>query len=136
MPATPSRRLSRSHSLRRRALRRIALRHHPPPSPIPPALQKKESWDWWTHLASTKAKPAAAAGADAAADPMGGVMDVMRDMYEKGDDATKKMIAEAWTKSRAPDAGGGGGSGGGFGGGFGDGALGNLGGMDDDGLGL
>ena len=95
--------------------------------------QKLQSWDYWTHLAA-KSKPASSASS--AADPMGGVMDIMKDMYEKGDDATKKMIAEAWTKSRTPGGGGAGGLGG-FDGGFdGDGALGNLGGSEDGELGL
>ena len=31
---------------------------------------------------------------------MGGLMDIMKDMYDKGDDSTRKMIAEAMIKSR------------------------------------
>lgn len=63
-------------------------------------LKKKESWDWWTQLAAKK--PSAATEPGKADDPMGGVMDIMKDMYNSGDDATKKMIAEAWQKSRTP----------------------------------
>jgi len=80
-------------------------------------LRKKEAWDYWTELASKKG-PAGAK--KAAADPMGGIMDVMRDMYADGTPETKKMIAEAWTQSRQQQgAAGGGGFGGGLGGGFG-----------------
>lgn len=34
------------------------------------------------------------------ADPMGGIMDMMKDMYETGDDNMKKIIGEAMMKSR------------------------------------
>lgn len=74
-------------------------------------LRKVNSWDFWTQL---KAK-AGATKKDKAksgdADPMGGIMDVMKEMYEDGDDATKRMIAEAWTKSRETQAKGGAGAG-------------------------
>jgi calcyclin binding protein len=101
-------------------------------------LKKVNSYDYWTQLKSKKGgagggggkkAPGAASASSAAADPMGGLMDLMKDMYEDGDDATKKMIAEAWTKSREQQPGGGGGGlGGGFGGAGGFGA----GGLDDD----
>ena len=44
------------------------------------------------------------------ADPQDGLMTMLKDMYEDGDDEMKKTIAQAWTKSRdkegaAPDMG-------------------------------
>jgi calcyclin binding protein len=32
-------------------------------------------------------------------DPQAGIMNMMKKMYEEGDDNMKKTIAEAWTKS-------------------------------------
>ena len=94
-------------------------------------LKKQSSWDYWGDaLASKKKAPSKAAGAKPD-DPMSGIMDVMKDMYDQGDDATKKMIAESWQKSREQQQGGGrGGMGGGFGG-LGAGGDGGF----DDGLG-
>ena len=37
------------------------------------------------------------------ADPMGGIMDMMKDMYDSGDDNMKKAIGEAMVKSRQND---------------------------------
>ena len=80
-------------------------------------LKKQNSWDYWTQLASKKGpKSASEKASKQAEDPMGGLMDIMKDMYQSGDDATKKMIAEAWTKSREGGAGAGSGFGGGAGG--------------------
>jgi len=53
------------------------------------------SYDHWTDLESKK--PKAEAKKD---DPMGGIMDLMKDMYDKGDDNMKKTIGEAMMKSR------------------------------------
>ena len=47
-------------------------------------------------------------------------MDMMKEMYDNGDDQTKKMIAEAWTKSREAQMKGGAGAGLGGGGGLDD----------------
>jgi len=33
-------------------------------------------------------------------DPMGGIMDLMKNMYQEGDAKTKALIGEAWTKAR------------------------------------
>lgn len=41
-------------------------------------------------------------------DPSAGIMDMMRDMYEDGDDQMKRTIAEAFSKSRGADGGMGG----------------------------
>ena len=32
-------------------------------------------------------------------DPSSSLMGMMKEMYENGDDQTKKMIAESWTKA-------------------------------------
>ncbi|KAL8192284.1 hypothetical protein R6Q57_027951 [Mikania cordata] len=34
-------------------------------------------------------------------DPMAGIMDLMKNMYEEGDDEMKKTIAKAWTDARS-----------------------------------
>eukprot|EP00245_Coleochaete_scutata_P005529 TRINITY_DN19164_c0_g1_i1.p1 TRINITY_DN19164_c0_g1~~TRINITY_DN19164_c0_g1_i1.p1 ORF type:complete len:213 (+),score=70.46 TRINITY_DN19164_c0_g1_i1:146-784(+) len=34
-------------------------------------------------------------------DPMGGIMDLMKNMYNEGDDEMKKAIAKAWTDTRS-----------------------------------
>lgn len=39
-------------------------------------------------------------------DPTAGIMDMMKDMYDSGDEATKKAIGEAMLKSRQEKAGG------------------------------
>eukprot|EP00752_Nemacystus_decipiens_P016407 g14664.t1 len=100
------------------------------------------SYDNWSNLAAKKQKKV-----DAKADPQAGLMDMMKDMYDEGDESTKKLIGEAMLKSHqkrgeapgssfdTPDYGSGYGKssslGGGLGGGLG-GAAGNLDGMMDD----
>ena len=59
------------------------------------------SYDHWQSLTSKKEKTARAA---ASKDPMGGVMDMMKEMYESGDDQMKKTIGEAMMKSRQKEA--------------------------------
>ncbi|KAL8236028.1 hypothetical protein R6Q59_017109 [Mikania micrantha] len=34
-------------------------------------------------------------------DPMAGIMDLMTNMYQEGDDEMKKTIAKAWTDARS-----------------------------------
>lgn len=66
--------------------------------------------DHWMDLLAKKKKPVSkdAAGAGGSGggdgDPSEGIMQVMRDLYEDGDDQTRKIIAEAWTKSRESQA--------------------------------
>jgi hypothetical protein len=48
------------------------------------------SYDHWADLTAKRKK-----AAETKADPMGGIMDLMKDMYEEGDENTKKMIGEA-----------------------------------------
>ena len=59
------------------------------------------SYDNWTTLASKKTKEDKQKKASATKEnPMGGIMDMMKDMYETGDDNMKKIIGEAMEKSR------------------------------------
>ncbi len=93
-------------------------------------LKKAGQYDFWTNLARKAGKKAGSEKpGGAAASPDGGIMDMMRDLYESGDDQMKKTIGEAFTKSRMEGARGGG-MGGGMGGGLG--SMGAPGGGDDD----
>ena len=57
--------------------------------------------DHWTELTSKKSKKDKLAKAKAkAADPMGGIMDLMKDMYESGDEKMKETIGKAMYDSR------------------------------------
>lgn len=63
-------------------------------------LKKKKgeySYETWTSLTAKKSKDEAI---KSKADPMGGLMDMMKEMYDSGDDKTKAMIGEAMLKSR------------------------------------
>jgi calcyclin binding protein len=55
------------------------------------------SYDHWTALTSKKSKEAKEAKKK---DPMGGIMDMMKDMYEDGDENMKKIIGEAMMKAQ------------------------------------
>merc|ERR1712196_665790 len=64
-------------------------------------MEKKKgdySYEQWQNLVSKKSKEEQRKRKE---DPMGGIMDMMKDMYEDGDANTKKMIAEAMIKSRS-----------------------------------
>lgn len=65
--------------------------------------------DHWTDLVPKRKRPKASAD-----DPTAGIMDMMKDMYDSGDDQMKKTIGEAMLKSRQQEhhrnmSGGGGG---------------------------
>ncbi len=88
-------------------------------------LAKVNNWDYWTNLVSkTKRKPAAAG---AAGD--GGIMDMMKEMYDSGDDNMKRVIGQAWEKSQKERLMGGGAASGGAAG-----MSGLGGGLDDEDL--
>jgi len=53
------------------------------------------SYDHWTDLCAKKPRQQSKAN-----DPMGGLMDMMKDMYDSGDDNMKKVIAEAMMKAQ------------------------------------
>ncbi len=64
-------------------------------------LKKKKgeySYEHWSSLTSKKPR---SEKADVKSDPMGGLMDMMKDMYDQGDENTKKLIGEAMMKSRS-----------------------------------
>ncbi len=55
------------------------------------------TYDSWNELSSNKSKKSAQKSKQ---DPTAGIMDLMKDMYDKGDDNMKKMIGETMMKSR------------------------------------
>jgi len=61
-------------------------------------LKKKASghWDSIFHKEDMLKKPKGKEPAD----PSKGLMDMMKNLYENGDEETKKMIAKTWTESR------------------------------------
>ena len=78
-------------------------------------LAKANSWDFWTDLVS-KTKRSAGAGAgggNGAGGADGGIMDMMKQMYDSGDDNMKRVIGQAWEKSQKERLMGGGAGGGG-----------------------
>ena len=71
-------------------------------------LAKKKgefSYDQWNNLTSKKKREAGdnKKGANKE-DPMGGIMDMMKNLYDEGDDSTRKAIGEAMLKSRSGEA--------------------------------
>lgn len=59
-------------------------------------------YDSWTDLVSKRPKRSSAPSAQGKKDdPMAGLMNIMQDMYEDGDEKTRKMIGEAMLKSRS-----------------------------------
>ena len=60
-------------------------------------VEGEYGFESWTRLTSTKSKEKKRA---AKKDPSASIMDMMKDMYDGGDDQTKKLIGEAMMKSR------------------------------------
>ena len=85
---------------------RVSPNPNPSPTPIPipnPNPNPNQyGYDSWMDLTSKKARGEAA---EQAADPSSGIMDLMRQMYDEGDDTMKKTIGEAMLKSRSGEAG-------------------------------
>ena len=79
------------------------------------------SYDHWTELTSKKKKKKDASGKGVKDDPAAGIMDLMKDMYDNGDDQMKKMIGETMYKQRTGQLGK-------------DGGMGGMGGLGDMGL--
>ena len=83
------------------------------------------SYDWWSKLTDPRKKEKEASKKQNKDNPMAGLNDLMREMYENGDEKTRKMIGETMLKQRTGELGGGmGGAGAGAG----------MGGLDDMGL--
>lgn len=57
-------------------------------------LKGEFSYEQWTDLVAKRPK------ANKSKDPTAGIMDMMKDMYDSGDDSMKKAIGEAMMKSR------------------------------------
>ncbi|KAK4778945.1 hypothetical protein SAY86_006473 [Trapa natans] len=71
------------------------------PTRIIVILPKAAKGNWLDlHYKDDKLKPSAAKDKD----PMAGIMDLMKNMYEEGDDEMKKTIAKAWTDARSGKA--------------------------------
>ena len=66
-------------------------------------IKGQYSYDNWNDLVPKRPKTD-----KEKADPTAGIMDMMKDMYDSGDDATKKAIGEAMLKSRQEKGGMGG----------------------------
>ena len=56
------------------------------------------SYDHWTDLTTKKNAEQRAKDKE---NPMGGIMDMMKDMYDNGDDQMKKTIGEAMMKAQS-----------------------------------
>jgi calcyclin binding protein len=80
------------------------------------------SYDYWSQLTDSKKKEKKSSNEN----PSAGIMDLMKDMYEKGDEKTRKMIGETMMKQRNGELDSGMDKGMGMGG------LGDLGSGDDD----
>ncbi|KAL3522710.1 hypothetical protein ACH5RR_015544 [Cinchona calisaya] len=64
-------------------------------------LVKASKGNWLDlHLKEDKLKPSL----DKDRDPMAGIMDLMKNMYEEGDEEMKRTIAKAWTDARSGKA--------------------------------
>ncbi|XP_019875141.1 calcyclin-binding protein [Aethina tumida] len=61
----------------------------------------KKTQNKWSHVTSLEKKASDAQKMDTEnMDPADGIMSLMKNMYEKGDDEMKRTIAKAWTESR------------------------------------
>ncbi|XP_014676250.1 PREDICTED: calcyclin-binding protein-like [Priapulus caudatus] len=75
-------------------------------------LRKKDGTNTWNHVTKsdvkkTDAKAAAPSmGKDAGEDPNKAMMNIMKKMYDEGDDEMKRSIAKAWTEGKEKGGGG------------------------------
>ncbi|XP_020577631.1 calcyclin-binding protein-like isoform X2 [Phalaenopsis equestris] len=68
------------------------------PTKVIISLLKASKGNWLDlHFKEDKFKPSA----DKSKDPMAGIMDLMKNMYDDGDDDMKRTIAKAWTDARS-----------------------------------
>ena len=66
-------------------------------------MAKRDVGKRWSHLTGydkTKDFKPPKVDTETADDPSQGLMDMMKKMYEEGDDELKRTIAKAWTESR------------------------------------
>jgi len=75
-------------------------------------LAKADQGQTWSHAtaaakaAADKKKAASAPSPDMSKDPNQGLMDMMKKMYDEGDDEMKRTINKAWSESRSKEGGG------------------------------
>jgi len=68
------------------------------PTKVVVTLCKASKGNWLDlHFKEDKFKPSM----DKEKDPMSGIMDLMKNMYEEGDEDMKRTIAKAWTDARS-----------------------------------
>ncbi|XP_073115257.1 uncharacterized protein [Elaeis guineensis] len=68
------------------------------PTKVIVTLSKASKGNWLDlHFKEDKLKPSL----DKDKDPMAGIMDLMKNMYEEGDDEMKRTIAKAWSDARS-----------------------------------
>lgn len=71
------------------------------PTKVIITLFKASKGNWLDlHLKDDKLKPSM----DKEKDPMAGIMDLMKNMYDEGDDEMKRTIAKAWSDARSGKA--------------------------------
>ncbi|KAK1325760.1 hypothetical protein QJS10_CPA01g01822 [Acorus calamus] len=71
------------------------------PNRVVITLYKASKGNWLDlHYKEDKLKP----GMDKDKDPMAGIMDLMKNMYEEGDEDMKRTIAKAWSDARSGKA--------------------------------
>ncbi|KAI3456007.1 hypothetical protein Pfo_012670 [Paulownia fortunei] len=71
------------------------------PKRVVVTLVKASKGNWLDlHFKEDKLKP----NLDKERDPMAGIMDLMKNMYEEGDEEMKRTIAKAWTDARSGKA--------------------------------
>ncbi|KAG8385283.1 hypothetical protein BUALT_Bualt03G0025900 [Buddleja alternifolia] len=71
------------------------------PKRVVVTLAKASKGNWLDlHFKEDKLKP----NLDKERDPMAGIMDLMKNMYEEGDEEMKRTIAKAWTDARSGKA--------------------------------
>ncbi|XP_065334172.1 calcyclin-binding protein [Cloeon dipterum] len=77
------------------------------------SMKKRSMGSHWSHITEVEKRAADAKvsktkmDSSDSADPTAGLMGMMKQMYEDGDDDMKRMIAKAWTegRSKSPDMG-------------------------------
>eukprot|EP00996_Jenningsia_fusiforme_P002358 NODE_3192_length_1028_cov_19.152196_g2934_i0.p1 GENE.NODE_3192_length_1028_cov_19.152196_g2934_i0~~NODE_3192_length_1028_cov_19.152196_g2934_i0.p1 ORF type:complete len:258 (-),score=77.31 NODE_3192_length_1028_cov_19.152196_g2934_i0:254-937(-) len=72
-----------------------------PDGSIVVSLAKKSSETWPGLLPKEEKKPLGGKKPDLSADPSAGIMDMMKQLYEDGDDEMKRTITKAWSESQS-----------------------------------
>lgn len=84
--------------------RRLNLSLNPDNVPNPKVKGEYGGYEHWVDLTAKRGKRSADKEAGGAGgDPMGGIMDLMKQMYEEGDDTMRKTIAESMMKVQRGD---------------------------------